>query len=304
MLSVFAPGKVLISGAYAVLEGAPAIVAAVDRGAIAQGDRSADRVIDEVTAALGTSAPYVSADAMFDNGRKLGLGASAALTVAAVALRDAERGVDVSTEDAREAIFTRSLRAHQQVQRGGSGVDVAASVHGGVLDYRIDQGRQLITKASWPKELVLQVFAANQSARTTELRAKVDALRSRDAALFEKVMWPQFDAAARASAALSKGDVGRFLSALSDSAEALRVLGAAADAPIVLSGHEALFSAAVEEGGAFFPSGAGGGDISVFIGRRAPSGAFLSRAAQVNLLPLSLCIDPIGVRAVERRGAS
>jgi len=304
MLKVFAPGKVLISGAYAVLEGAPAVVVAVDRGAIARSDRPMDRVIDEVKAALGSEAPHVSADSMFENGRKLGLGASAALTVAAVALRDAERGVDLTDEDAREAIFMRSLRAHQEVQRGGSGVDVAASVHGGVVDYRIDQGRQIVARREWPTELTLHVFACDTSARTTELREKVDALRARNPGTFEKVMWPQFDASARASTAFATGDIARLLSALHDSAEALRQLGEAADAPIVLPGHEALLQAAEEEEGVFFPSGAGGGDISVFIGRRAPSGAFLSKAAAQRLSPLPLCIDPIGVRAVEPPGAS
>ncbi len=34
-----APGKIVISGAYAVREGAPAIVAAVDRYAVADGAR-------------------------------------------------------------------------------------------------------------------------------------------------------------------------------------------------------------------------------------------------------------------------
>ena len=36
-----APGKLVLSGAYAVLEGAPALVAAVDRYALADSERSA-----------------------------------------------------------------------------------------------------------------------------------------------------------------------------------------------------------------------------------------------------------------------
>ena len=36
-----APGKVVLTGAYAVLHGAPALVAAVSRGAVANGARSA-----------------------------------------------------------------------------------------------------------------------------------------------------------------------------------------------------------------------------------------------------------------------
>ena len=81
-----APGKVVISGAYAVLEGAPAIVAAVDRYAVADTARAPDFVSDEVRVALGgRRAPLVDASALRADGRKLGLGSSAAILVASLA---------------------------------------------------------------------------------------------------------------------------------------------------------------------------------------------------------------------------
>ena len=68
-LRVFAPGKMVLTGAYAVLRGAPAISVAVSRGAYAiAGSRgTASR---EVAAAIGEDpAPEVDTSALFDGDR-------------------------------------------------------------------------------------------------------------------------------------------------------------------------------------------------------------------------------------------
>ncbi|AGP37561.1 hypothetical protein SCE1572_25545 [Sorangium cellulosum So0157-2] len=109
---VRAPGKLVLSGAYAVLEGAPALVAAVDRYVVADPARQADLVTEEVQAAidagaldraawfdasaLRSAAPDPTAGAPAGAGappreasRKLGLGSSAAILVATLAARAA-----------------------------------------------------------------------------------------------------------------------------------------------------------------------------------------------------------------------
>ena len=74
-----APGKLVLSGAYVVLDGAPAIVAAVDRYAVADTSRAPDFVSDELRAAFGSEQPpHVDVSALRADGRKLGLGSSAA----------------------------------------------------------------------------------------------------------------------------------------------------------------------------------------------------------------------------------
>ncbi len=49
-MRVFAPGKLVLTGAYAVLEGAPAIVVATNRGAVADATRVALTATPEVRA--------------------------------------------------------------------------------------------------------------------------------------------------------------------------------------------------------------------------------------------------------------
>ena len=83
-----APGKLVLSGAYAVLEGAPAIVTAVDRYVTADPARRAELVTPEVSVALGAEhAPWFDASELREDGEKLGLGSSAAIVVASLATR-------------------------------------------------------------------------------------------------------------------------------------------------------------------------------------------------------------------------
>jgi phosphomevalonate kinase len=58
-----------------------------------------------------------------------------------------------------------------------------------------------------------------------------------------------------------------------------------------------LAGLAGNELGAFLPSGAGGGDVAVYLGIAPPSGAFLERALRAGLTPLALGVEPLGLRA-------
>ncbi|MDP9002088.1 MAG: hypothetical protein M3O46_18505, partial [Myxococcota bacterium] len=66
-MRAIAPGKLLLTGAYAVLEGAPAIVAAIDRYAVADASRADQRPSAEVRAALGNEpAPHADVRELHD----------------------------------------------------------------------------------------------------------------------------------------------------------------------------------------------------------------------------------------------
>ena len=97
-MKAIAPGKLVLTGAYAVLDGAPAIVVAVDRHAVADASRTARSAAPEIRAALeGAPAPEVDVSALYDaRGGKLGLGSSAAAVVAALAARALAEGADLA----------------------------------------------------------------------------------------------------------------------------------------------------------------------------------------------------------------
>jgi phosphomevalonate kinase len=276
---VIAPGKLVLTGAYAVLDGAPAIVVAVDRYA----------------AADIRSPTQVDVRELYDEGgRKLGLGSSAAAVVATLAARAMARGEDPRYAAVRAEIFRVARGVHAREQHGGSGVDVAASVHGGVLRYAVQRGEVAMRAVDLPSDLVLAAYWSGTSARTSELIARVDALRARsaDSAAFATLR----EVAADAADAVEERSALTFVERAAAFGCALEALGHAADAPIVPPALAELARMAEGERGAFLPSGAGGGDVAVWLGVAPPSTTFASRAEALALRPLVLSVDRGGVR--------
>jgi phosphomevalonate kinase len=275
---VRAPGKLVLTGAYAVLEGAPAIVVAVDRYAVAAVASPRD----------------VDVSCLHDEaGRKLGLGSSAASMVATEAALAVARGQDLSDAGVRSTIFRTVREAHARSQGGGSGVDVAAAVHGGALRYAISGADASVRAAPLPPGLAFAAFWSGTSARTSELRGRVDALAERARrAVFE----PLHAASIEAASAVDAGDRERLVRAARTFGRCLEVLGRAADVPIVPASFAELGGLAEREQAAFYPSGAGGGDVGVWLGSTPPSPAFLDRAGALSMRRLELGFDRGGVR--------
>jgi phosphomevalonate kinase len=275
-----APGKLVLTGAYAVLEGAPAIVAAVDRYAVA--DTAAPDSVDST--ALHDAA-----------GRKLGLGSSSASQVASLAARAVARGEDIRDARVRATLFRAARQAHAVAQGGGSGADVAAAVHGGLLRYSVsgEAGREAVVRGiRLPPGVVWAAFWSGTSARTSDLVGRVGALRRRKAGAL-KELHLLADGAARC---VEAGDGSGFVSAAREYGRALAALGHEADAPIVPPAFAELGALAASEGGAFLPSGAGGGDIAVWIAGELPSRAFVARAEGLSMQRLDIGLDSGGVR--------
>jgi phosphomevalonate kinase len=308
-VKVAAPGKLMLTGSYAVLEGAPAIVCAVSRLAVAGGESKASSVppIAEVSAALnGTGeaeAPPVDVSDLFAGDQKLGLGSSAAAVVAVLGHQAALRGEDLAHPSVRRAIFDRARAAHAEVQGGGSGVDIAASVYGGVVRYQLaPPDAPSIRPVSLPKGLCLDAYWSGKSMRTSDMRARVDALKARSASLFQTRMGEVAAASVSAASAVDAGDARAFIDAARVSQVALSALGRDADAPIVPPFVQDIVRMAEEEGSVFVPSGAGGGDVFVRLGLAAPTSRFVGAARASGLVRLDLEVDVLGVRVVKKVG--
>ena len=291
-----APGKVVLSGAYAVLEGAPAIVAAVDRYVLADSARAPDFVAPEVVAALGEGAvpPWFDASELRAEGRKLGLGSSAAIVVASLAARHADKQGPLDDRALRDAVLDQALSAHRSAQGGGSGIDVASSAWGGFIVARRVGGR-LHVRGLDALPLHIEVWACATSASTSEFLSRVAALARARPDEHRRLMNRLGDASIRAETAAERQEAQPLLDALSSQRDDLDHLGQAAEIPIFTDEVRAVAALARKEGAVVMPAGAGGGDIATYFGDAPPSDALLKAARSLGLSPLGLTLGARGV---------
>ncbi len=246
-MRVTAPGKLVLLGEYAVLDGAPAIVAAVDRGVVCTVEPAETLVIEAPAddrfvrrALLAVGAPPsrygFAASNPIASGGKFGLGGSASATVAAVVAGTGGRWP-------KEEVQRTAHAVHTEVQGGGSGVDIAACVHGGVCWYEEGFVRQLPPVAP-------SVAFTGTSAETAPRVARY--LAWEDRRFFVNDM---------------KEVVHAFPSdpvlALREACALLRRMAVDAHIPYWTDEIGTLVHLAEQHGGAAKPSGAGGGDVVV-----------------------------------------
>jgi phosphomevalonate kinase len=298
-----APGKLILSGSYSVLVGAPAIVAAVDRYAWADGERRATLVTDEVAEALQRGllprAPWFDASALRHSApggapgpdRKLGLGSSAAILVASLGCVRAEPGAPASLAG---EIFPDALAVHRAAQGGGSGADVAASCFGGVLRFALRGPSEppSVDASALPDGMVLSAYACPTAASTRRMLDAVGTLRAREPARYGQLLERAGQAAERLA---GSREAAVWQEALGDQWRTLAALGEAAGVDIVTAPMAELGGLAEREGGLFVPTGAGGGDVALFVAGTSPSPAWQERATALGLTPLSLRLGAPGL---------
>jgi phosphomevalonate kinase len=107
------------------------------------------------------------------------------------------------------------------------------------------------------------------------------------------------EAAAMAAETVDAQDGASLVVAARRTGAALDRLGLASGTHIVSQVVRRLARAAESEGAAFLPSGAGGGDVAIFVGMAAPSEAFLVSCRALGMMQVPLGVDPLGVRAID-----
>ncbi|MEO5813492.1 MAG: hypothetical protein ABIU96_00555 [Rhodanobacter sp.] len=333
-----APGKLVLTGEYAVLEGAPAIVLALDRRArvvlrdnagtgyvidapdlgfhdvsghlddqqhfcwsgvsgfdakrlalVASVLESAtlDGVLPGFHAVLDTHALFSSADAK----RKLGLGSSAALAVALAGAICARAGRRVPAAE-------RLIAAHRRMQGGrGSGLDIAASLTGGAIVYRLRDEQPQITPVRWPDGLLFACVWSGKAASTGVFLRDLAVWRERAPARYTALLGELALCADAAAEAFAGNMSGALLEAIAAYAAGLERLGAASGLDIVSAEHRVLATIAAGCGVIYKTCGAGGGDIGIALGADAERlRAFRQRVVQAGLQTLDVQLEPHGLQ--------
>jgi phosphomevalonate kinase len=285
-----APGKLVALGEYAVLDGAPAVVLAIDRYAEATlepsgaaqcrltmrgaaveqrqfepGTPSGAGLVDLVTAAAPhlTWTAELDSRAFFAGGTKLGLGSSAAVLVAwagAFAAFARAEGAAVAAPRV-EAL----IDLHRQFQGGkGSGLDVAASFTGGAITFSLARpGLPQIGSVRLPNSVGFAGIFAGRSASTPEFVAHYRAWRTRRPREAAALVGRLTSLAEHGCMALTQGNAGEWVNAFGAYGLGLQELGEAIGVDIVTAEHREIGAEAQRLGVAYKVSGAGGGDLGL-----------------------------------------
>ncbi len=290
MFTARAPGKLVALGEYAVLDGAPAVVLALDRFAqasiepssdnrcrlttrsdavverrFAPGDTSDAPLVDLVAAAAPRLAWTATIDsrAFFERRAKLGLGSSAAVLCAwagafAAYARNQEAAVPEPTVEAL-------IDLHRRFQGGkGSGLDVAASYTGGAITYRTSgPGLPQIGSVRLPNSVGFAGIFAGRSASTPDFIAQYRGWR-RDRPPEATALMRRLTALAETGcAALDGENAAEWLEVFAAYGRGLQELGEAIGADVVTAEHREIGAEASRHGVAYKVSGAGGGDLGL-----------------------------------------
>jgi len=299
-----APGKIMLAGEYAVIDGSEAIMLAVDRYAVATLHTSpqhlspfleaayrvlADEFGESSAQAQAAQRVRVDTHAFREGPDKLGLGSSAAATVAAIGLALGTESFDVN----RVHLLARRAHGDAQEPKGarGSGADIAASSFGGCLRFSTTPRCAPITL---PADLHLVFPWCGQSASTTSLVSQVRRLRAHRDADYQALCKAISESA---QALASASTASQAIVAIGRGGQAVADLGSAAGAALWLPVHSQMRDIAEQLGGSVKPTGAGGGDLALGAFSNASDMArFVERLADRGIPCPPLAPAPQGVR--------
>lgn len=307
-----APGKAFLCGEYAVLSGAPAIIAAVNKRVVARwtGRRpgeaalplEARATLDVARERFGQAPQHLSIDTrrLFNGAKKLGLGSSAAVAVASAAAVAALRGHDVAERDVRDTVFSIASRGHSAVAPEGSGADVAAATYGGYVCFQKQHDGPLVQQIEPPSALTCLLIWTGEPARTSDLLARVSRLAALEPKLHDRCMSALHRHASEFAEAFQSGDGRGIVRHAREYGACMSALGEAADAPIMNDKLGRIAQWATWHGGAAKPCGAGGGDLAVaFFLDRGASDDFAAACETDGLAQVQAQWGAEGVRALQ-----
>jgi len=323
-----APGKIVVSGEYAVLVGAPALVVAVDRRVVCTLRDSADDGwtfashgfapdVRHTLASLTTGPDLPRSDPAYlcrhvlrqlrvvgigfdrmpahvhvDIDSRAGFDGGKKLGIGtSAAVCCALTGALVARVGADHEVFPIALAAHREAQGGrGSGLDVAASCEGGLIRFEAARSPR-IARVAFPPVSYAAIWTG-ASADTMEHLAQFDVWRAGTIPAELKTLMTEASRVAAATTPLSTPLSGAaFVRQLRAYTAALRSLDDVAHLGIFNAAHRLLSETAEDHGVVYKPCGAGGGDLGMAFAidtRALESFERAAHAAGFGRLPLEL----------------
>jgi len=220
---------------------------------------------------------------------KLGLGNSAAaIVVVHAAIREFHRLEIETIEDERTQLLKLSLLTHFAIQNmKGSGIDVIASVYGGIILYKTFDHAWLLekiennfplrtlTEYKWPDLMFEQLPIipglhlllgwTHKPVSTSSLIAQMQQFKNRQLGIYDEIISAIAKIVKDLTKGWKKGKKDRILTSIRMNENYLKKLGQNSGIPLETTELELLCRVANETGGAGKISGAGGGDCGIAI---------------------------------------
>ena len=320
-IEVTAPGKIILWGEYAVLEGAPAVSMAIDRfsrvalnathggweflssGFSTPGLHVFERDFCTVPTSefaelclkkLGFTdyhtpfSLHSDTSEFYFNQSKFGLGSSAALVTATY--------LALSKMLDREAFLEDVLAIHQDWQQGyGSGIDVATSWHGGAISFQKKSGLT-ITQHNLPEALQWRAVWTGQSSNTRDHLTQFESIKNAER---KKTLGELCLASEKlTNKGFSIDAITHYTDCLKKITDCLKKFDEAGKLKIFTTPHQRLDRIASELGLVYKPCGAGGGDIGIAFGFEPEAlNRFCQRVTTLKFINLEMEMALNGVKA-------
>lgn len=256
----------------------------------------------------------IKSDLQDDSGVKYGLGSSAAVVTAVIA---AVLHMHLSEKPTKDLIFKLASIAHLNVQKSGSGADVAASTYGGMVQYSSFQANWLLTayekcvtltsllekdwpyllikKLHWPDHFNICIGWTGTPASTTHLVDKVLNFKSTHLEQYDLFLKESEQAVQLMIKGIETSDFNQFSEGIRKNRGALTQLGKQAGVDIETERLRILSDLAESFSGTGKLSGAGGGDCGLaFFSSDRFNDALFNAWEEQGVMPLSLTIDLTG----------
>jgi len=210
---------------------------------------------------IDTSSLFIEHD---DEHSKLGLGSSSAIAVGLFRVLAGFFGMRALRP---EALLSTLLPVYQAAQQGqGSGIDLATSIHGGLIEFSNQQGETRVRSRDWPDGLLVDFAWTGRPASTPKLLLCYRQWQQDRPDQAER--WHQTASSLLndGAAALSSGDTDKLVGVLGEYGRGMSTIGGWMGVDLTSDVHLRIMHQAERMGLAAKPSGAGVGDLALIAG--------------------------------------
>ncbi len=232
---------------------------------------------------------------------KLGLGSSSAVAVALDAVLRRFFGGQTESGLTTRAL-NRLLEPYRRGQDGrGSGIDLATSLCGGVIGFRLPVGSgdesPLIERLTLPPGLMMLFAWTGEPASTSELLELYRRWQAGQPENAQVVFQRMNKIAAQARQSIDRGDAEALMASLRAYGHGMGTMGDQMGVNLVSERHEAIMRRAEELGLVAKPSGAGVGDLALIAGTDPNRIESMRRWLDQQAIPeVALALDDNGVQ--------